>query len=227
MTEFYVLEPDGGLFGIKWAYAENIEPVILGEVSDRCPICNRGIGLKPWLPPYKAKLSSAKPEKWGDFLWIGGTSLAVSKRIMDLYFQEELSGIKSFTGPIEIVRYGTRKTGDVPIIPPEYYVIRVPWGGANQDDIASGVNHERPEAIKCNYCRVGWSKRTQPRIIIEKNSWNGEDIFRPRGSFVQEMVSDKFKKILEKNNATNIKLIPENRYGYDEKRHPNRYINEE
>jgi hypothetical protein len=226
MNEFYVLEPVDNYFGTKWAYAEDVDPVNLGSV-DRCPVCGDILSLKPWLPPYRAKLSSAKPEKWGDFLWVGGTSLAVSTRFRKIYEREGLRGVESFSGPIEVVRYGTRKTGDFPILPPEYFIIRVPWGGANQDDIASGVTRENPEVIKCLYCRTGWSRQKQPRIIIEDGSWDGSDIFRPRGTPIKYMVSEKFRGVCEKYQVTNVWLIPGMEFGYDEKYPGNWYINKQ
>jgi hypothetical protein len=224
MTEFFALEADGGFFGVKWAYGEKIDPVILGEV-DRCPVCHGIVSSKPWLPPYKTKLSSAKPEKWGGFLWVGGTSLAVSNRFREIYEQEGLKGIDSFIGPIEIVRYGSKKTGDLPIKPPEYFVIRIPWGGANQDDTASSVSFRNPEAIKCNYCRVGVGKRLQTRIIIEIESWNGSDIFRPRGAPVGYMVSERFYEIYKRYQLKGALLIPGSVFGYDSQRYPPNFCN--
>jgi hypothetical protein len=224
MTEFYVLDADGGFFGVKWAYGEKIDPIILGEV-DRCPVCHGIVSSKPWLPPYKAKLSSAKPEKWGDFLWVGGTSLAVSKRFREVYERESLKGIDSFTEPIEIVRYGTRKTGDLPIKPPEYYVIRIPWGGENQDDNSSEVIYLKPDELKCNYCRARVMHRTQPHIFIDIESWNGSDIFRPRGTPVTEMVSERFYEVCKRHQFTGALLIPGSEFGYDSQRYPPKYIN--
>jgi hypothetical protein len=224
MTGFFVLEPVENYFGTKWAYGEEVDPVNLGEV-DWCPVCGGVISLKPWLPPYRAKLSTAKPEKWGDFLWVGGTSLAVSARFREIYDKEEMRGIESFSGPIDIVRYGTRKAGDFPVTRPEYFVIRVPWGGANQDDVASGVNRQNPEVIKCQYCRTGWSKHTQPRIVIEEGSWDGGDIFRARGTPTRYMVSAKFQAVCEKHRVTNVWLILDQEYAYDESHSLNWYVN--
>jgi hypothetical protein len=222
---FYVLEPVDGYFGTKWCYATKIEPVNLGP-CDSCPMCGKPASLKRWLHPYRVKLSNAKPEKWGDFLWVGGTSLAVSARLKKKYEEHGLRGIESFE-PIEVVRYGTRKTGDFPIPPPQYFLIYVPWGRASQDDQASGVTREHPEKITCQYCRVGVSGRKQPRIHIDPKSWSGDDIFRPRGAPVQEMVSQAFKDLVDIERFTNAWLIPAEKCGYDVNRKGLWYINEE
>ncbi len=224
MSKFYVLEPVDGYFGTKWAYGEEVDPVFLGDV-ERCPVCKSAISLKRWLPPHRIRLSSAKPGKWGDFLWIGGTSLAVSRHFREIYEQESLQGISAFSNPIEVVRYGTKKTGDFAISPPEYYMIYVPWGGANQDDVASSVVHEIPEAITCTYCRTGVSKRSQPRIVLDLNSWDGSDIFRPRGAPASYMVSEKFRKVCKESKLTNVWLIPGEEYGWDAQRPGLWYIN--
>lgn len=216
MNEFYVLQPVDGYFGTKWAYAETADPINLGP-SDKCPVCARPVSLRQWLPPYRVKLSSSKPTKWGDFIWVGGTSLAVSIRVKVAYEKSGLSGIDSFT-PVEFVKYGKNKSGNFPVIPPSYFIIRVPWGGAKQDDDASDVLRRHPHDITCQYCQQDSTSVRQGRIIIDVDSWHGDDIFRPRGAPVQYMVSQKFKDMVDACQFTNVWLIPGTKYGYDEKR---------
>jgi hypothetical protein len=226
MNEFFVLEPDKGtLFGTTWAYADIIEPSNNGEY-DRCPVCHRAVSPLRWLPPHRVKLSSAKPEKCGDFVWGAGFPLLVSSRFREIYETEELTGIGEFSEPVEIVRMGTRKTGDFPVTPPNYYLVYVPWGGANQDDRASCLTHENPQEIKCPYCRVGVSWRKQDRIVIENGSWNGSDIFKARNTPTRFLVSERFKRVAEKYHFTNIWLIPSTNFGYDERRPGLWYVNE-
>lgn len=218
MNKFYVIEPaDGKMFGTKWAYAEPLEPSNLGE-SQKCPVCGGAVSLRRWLPPHRIKLSSAKPSKWGDFVWGAGSPLLVSSKFREIYEQEELSGIEEFSFPVEIIRMGTLKSGQFPIPPPTYHLIHVLWGGANQDDVASGLTHEHPEVINCSFCRVGVTWRKQERIVIEKGSWNGSDIFKPTNAPVPFMVSERFKRLVEHNLLTNIWLIPAERFAYDERR---------
>ena len=74
------------------------------------------------------------------------------------------------------------KSGQFPNPTPTYHLIHVPWGGANQDDTASGLKRELSEIVKCSYCRSGFSWKKQDRIVIEEGSWDGSDIFKPRNA---------------------------------------------
>jgi hypothetical protein len=213
-----VFEPEKGkMFGTQWAYADEVDPVNIGQV-DHCPVCGGAVSLRRWLEPHRVKLSSARPEKWGDFLWGSGFPLIVSGRFKSIYEAEGLTGIAEFSPPVEVVRIGARKTGDFPASLPDYHLICVPWGGANQDDVASEVVHEQPENIACTYCRIGASWRKQPRIILEEGSWGGSDIFRPRAAPIIFMVSERFKQVSETHGLRNIWLIPSEKYGYDVRR---------
>jgi hypothetical protein len=223
---FFVLEPaNGDLFGRKWAYAEQIEPIHRGDV-EHCPVCGRTVSLLSWLPPHRIKLSSAKPEKWGDFVWGAFPSLLVSAKFKEIYERESLTGISEFFPAVEVVRMGTLKSGEFPLQPPVYHLIRVPWGGANQDDAASGLVHERPEKITCSYCRVGVTWRKQHRVIIEEGSWKGQDIFKPRAAPVNFMVSERFKRVVEEYALSNLWMIPSEKFAYDERGHHGWYIND-
>jgi hypothetical protein len=218
MSTFFVIEPaDGKMFGRKWAYADRIEPIYHGE-AEHCPICGRPVSGMLWIPPHRIKLSSAKPEKWGDFLWGAGFPLMVSGRFKEVYEREGLTGIAEFSQIVEVVRMGTLKSGEFLIPPPVYYLIQVHWGGANQDDSASGFTHERSDKIKCPYCRSGVSWRKQDRVVIEESSWNHADIFKPRNAPVSFMVSERFKQVAEEHQFTNIWFIPAEKYAYDERR---------
>jgi hypothetical protein len=218
MVHFYVLKPEEGIrFGTKWAYAEQIDPVLHSE-GKKCPVCGGPVSGRRWLPPHRIKLSSAKPKKWGDFLWGAGFLLMVSDRFKKIYKAEELTGITMFYPPTEIVRVGRRRTGDLPPSLPLYHLIEIEWNGANQDDAASGVVHEHPEKIRCTYCRMGVSGRKQSGIVMEKDSWTGADIFAPRGAKVQIMVSERFRQVVETCGLKNTWFIPAKKYAYNEHR---------
>lgn len=214
--KFYVLEPEGGIrFGTKWAYADEAEPVIISdEAEDYCPVCGRAVGRLKWLPPYRVKLSSAKPEKWGDFVWGAGFTLLVSDRFKAIYEQEGLKGVKYFA-PVDIVRVGNRKTGDLPKGLPTYYLIEIVWRGAKLDEIASKVVWEREPT--CFYCRLGGHRVKLEGIILEEGSWVGVDIFKvPAAPGL--LVSERFKEVVERYGLKNAWLIPAEKYGWDESR---------
>lgn len=216
MTSFYVLEPEEGiLFGTKWAYAEQVAPVVRGE-AEKCPVCGSAVGGLRWLPPHRVRLSSAKPEKWGDFVWGAGFLLLVSGRFKAIYEAEGLSGVTVFYPAAEIVRVGKRRGGDLPPDLPSYHLVEIVWNGANQDDEASEVVRER--APQCEFCRIGGFPRRQKGVVIENGSWTGADIFTPRGSPVRIMVSQRFKEVVDKYALKNVWLIPAEKYAYDDRR---------
>ena len=75
----------------------------------------------------------------------------VSGRFKALYEAEGLTGIDYFHPPAEIVRVGTRKTGDLPPSLPDYHLVEIKWNGANLDDTASEIARTR---VECAFCRT-------------------------------------------------------------------------
>jgi len=221
---FYVIEPVGGIrFGTKWAYADQLDPVERGDAPE-CPVCGSAVGGLAWLPPHRVKLSSAKPEKWGDVLWGAGFLLMVSDRFKSAYEAEGLTGVTTFYQPAKVVRIGKGRTGDLPASLPAYHLIEIAWNGANQDDLASEVARERP--VRCSYCRAGGFPRRQQGIIIEPGSWTGADIFSPRGAPVEVIVSERFKQVVEAYKLKNLWLVPSEKYAYDDHRRGLWYVRE-
>lgn len=226
MTPFYVVEPEGGkIFGTKWAYAEPIGERKFAD-SQKCPVCGEPVSMMKWLPPYRIRLSNKNPKKWGDFVWGAFTPVLVSHRVNEIYQKESLKGIVEFSEPFEIVQTGKMRNYEYIAEPPIYHRIEINWGGANQDDLASGLIHEFPEKIMCAYCRSGVSWRKQGKVIIEVGSWKGDDFFIPRNAPVSFMITEKFKHIIEDYQLTNIWAIPAEKYGYDERSHGLWYLSD-
>lgn len=223
MTQYYVARAEGGLFSSKWAYADIAEPSRAGD-GRRCPVCGGPVESLAWLPPHRSRLSTSKPDKWGDFVWGAGFLVLVSSRFRAVYEEEGLTGIATFHPPVEILRLGTKKASGFPGPLPVYHLIDIPWGGANQDDIASGVSYELPANVKCPYCRVGVACRRQPRVVIDESSWDGTDVFRPRGTPAPFVCSARFKQAVDDHGLTRITLIPAEKYGYDERRPGHWYV---
>lgn len=218
---FYVLESEGGRFGTKWAYADVLDPQNTEDIGPRCPVCGKTVGSLVWLPPHRIKLSSAKPRKWGDFLWGAGFSLMVSERFKNIYEEERLQGIVHFGSSPEIVRMGTKKTADLAPQPPTYCLVQINWDGAAMDERASGVVAQYPQKPECPYCRQsGRGRLRQKGIILEVGSWRGDDIFHARGA-AGILVSERFKEIAERYQLRNVHLIPAERYAYE---HPGRWF---
>ncbi len=217
--KFYVVEPGGDdLFGTKWAYGLTLPPENY-EHATYCPVCHRPATLRHLLPPINLKISRSHPNGWGDLLWGAGFFLMVSKRFKEIYEAEQLSGIEAFEGPVNILKYGTKKPDQIQGEKPVYYHIKIPWGGANQDDQLSKLTYlfRSPKDVYCAFCRgeTGASHRVQENVIIEKGSWNGDDLFIPRGAPVELMVSEKFRRVVDQYDITNILLIPGEIFSFD------------
>jgi len=219
--KFYVLEPDDMLFGTKWAYGEKAGKASFDN-GDNCPVCGRPVGGKEWLPPHRIKVSSAKAEKWGNFLWGTFFPFMVSERFKAIYEQEGLTGIEHFYPPAEVVRVGRRRTGDIPAGMPIYRLVKIPWGRANMDDAASEVERK---PWTCDYCRG--SVIRYERVVIEPDSWEGGDLFIARGLSGVVLASERFKEVVERYGLTNVWCIPSERYAYDEKRPGLWYVKED
>lgn len=210
--KFYVLEPDGLLFGTKWAYGQPVEPTAYGSARE-CPVCGGAVSGKEYLPPHFLHISSAKPKKWGDFLWGAGFHLMVSQRFKDIYKLENLRGVEKFYPPAEIVRVGRQKRGDLPSELPTYHLIQVEWNGANLDDERSQAVRRRPD---CSFCRG--SVKAHRGVFLKEETWTGADIFIARGLNGVLIGSERLKQTSEQNNLKNIQFIPAEKYMYDETR---------
>ena len=210
MSQFYVLKPSKGeLFGPTWAYGEKMDPALISDhTTHTCPVCHARLGMREWLPPHYLKVSSRKPEKWGDFLWGTVFPFMVSERFQTIYQAENLTGITKFYEPavIKSIGRGKREISSLP----SYSLVKVLWGGANLDDDKSGVIRKEE---KCMYHRG--DIRSIEQIILETDTWQKADIFEARGLPGLRIASEKFKEVAEKYDLTNIWFIPVEKYDYE------------
>lgn len=219
--KFYILLFAGQLrFGTQWSYFDVLSSVVDRTDYEWCVSCGRSVSRTRELPPLKIKLSSGKPQKWGDFAWGAFFTPLVSDEFRHLYEREKMTGIKFFYPTAEIVRVGTRKTGDFPADLPTYYFIEILWGGANQDDDASGVVRKTvlnsDASDYCSYCHQGGGEIMRQRgVFIEPSSWTGVDIFEARGGPPYPMVSEKFKQVVENSDLKNYHFVPIENFAYD------------
>lgn len=211
--EFYVLLPDGAIFGPEWAFADQVDPVNIGD-AELCPACGRVVRHSAWLPPHRIKLSSAHPWKWGDLVWGAGLELLASDYFRRAYEAAGLRGIERFT-PVEVVQAGNRKQNSLPPNLPRYYLLDITWNAANMDDAASGADRGGREKL-CRYCRGANVPRRFDRLAIEPASWNGADIFVARGAPGSIIVSRRLTEIAERGQLKNVRFISANDFQYDE-----------
>src|SRR5690242_3785796 len=97
--QFFVLRPwNDALFGTRFAYANVLEPQIVGRSEEHgvCPVCGEGLGMLPWLPPHRIKLSRGQ---YPDLLWGAGFDLMVSARFLGVYHAARLTGLTRIDPP--------------------------------------------------------------------------------------------------------------------------------
>jgi hypothetical protein len=177
MMKFYIIDTptidttEGLLGGMRALKAEGFST---GEAV-RCPECNRFLTMLRWLPPYRVEL-----ERWGreygDFASIG-QDMIVSERLVLAFQDSGLHGLSSFE-PLEVVKvidHARRSTQPLP----RYFTATVTLSPTTVDQHASGYIWVDKSKV-CPACLSDRLKRFA-RIVIKEETWNGDDIFYPRG----------------------------------------------
>ena len=119
-----------------------------------------------------------------------------------------MTGFEGFD-PVEIVRVKPRRRfkGNVP----RYYHVTVVRSEAAVDQVRSGV--EWGKSVVCPVCRTARDLRRWQRVILEADTWTGENIFEARGLPATYIASERFKKLCETYGIANAVLIPAEEYG--------------
>jgi hypothetical protein len=207
---FYVLRPRGNRrFGTVFAFADVLDPHNVGDnrVKGVCPQCREGLGMLPWLPPHRVKLSS---RRYPDLLWGAGFDLMVSARFRALYEAAGMTGILRFDPPAEVVRVGRVPAAAVDPPPPVYHNIIYQHGGADLDDERSGAWRL---SVPCDYCRP--SIDAVDRVTLRPGSWTGSDIFVAYGLPGHRLATHRLRDLILDNALTNALLIPAEEYSMD------------
>lgn len=135
--------------------------------------------------------------------------MLISLRFRELYHRHGLKGLSGFE-PVEVIKVKSRRK-KMPD-PPPYFRAVVGRGRTAIDVVASGF--EWLEGPTCTECRDAHIVRWQ-RIVIEQETWTGDDIFIARGLSGTFIVSKKFKDVCESNDVTNAIFVPAESYGHD------------
>ena len=174
-----------------------------------CSICGNATGLMPLLPPVRVELKT-----WGtscgDIAWGPCNELLFSDRFMEMYQSHGLIGLINIV-PAEVVKIRTRRKLRNPI--PSYYCCRAKQSRAAIDDVRSGI--ERDGHCTCDECRLGGILKRMKRVILEADSWSGEDIFYARGLPGTILVSEKFSDLCREYKISNCQLIPAEEFSFD------------
>lgn len=197
---FFVLEK--GVAHSRYdADVEKVEPVNR-ERAPRCASCGDPVGLKRWLPPFKAELEMFG-EELGDLMKIGH-ELVISERLAHAFVEEGLTGLEGFY-PVTVLRVRRGKPGPKPSMVPRYVFVRTCYARAAVDLSRSRIEYSKTPT--CDDCR-----HEGPRAIhgytLDVATWQGEDIFRPRGLQGMLTVSERFARMVKRHGFTNMRLTP-------------------
>lgn len=201
--QFFVLE------NIVGSEAEtNYDPTderILGE-APRCPRCDKYIGLKEWLPPYRATLD-VYGSRIGDIAFATGYNFLISETFLEAWRSHNLRGIDQ-AQPVEILGVQPKRfeTGIQ-----KYFHI------ASQQS-QTAIDLERSKLIRdemptCDYCYEAGVDAILGFNIAEQ-TWTGEDIFKPRGLGVT-VVTERVVEMAEESKLNNVTTIPVDDYRWD------------
>lgn len=177
------------------------------DTAPHCIVCHCPIALMNWLPPFRAEIRFWG-KRHGDIAF-GGTELLLSERFVTLWDAEKLVGL-DILGPVEITKVIPKK---MRTRLPSYFVGRVQHSRAVVDDIESGIDYE--ERWTCSECRVAENMLRIRRIVLEEDSWAGEDLFIARGLPGFILTSERFKKFCDDRQFANVKLINALDYSID------------
>jgi hypothetical protein len=124
-------------------------------------------------------------------------------------FQAEgLTGLLGFH-PVEVVRDRRRRKASKADEVPRCFAITACLDHGAMDEARSRLRRTQP--VACPECRntgVG----SIYGFTLEPSTWQGEDVFRPRGLQGDIVVSERFAEFVHKHGLTNMKLIPTEEY---------------
>ena len=181
--------------------------------APKCPQCGEYVWKLELLPPVRMELEvyGASP---GDFLIAHGGDAIVSERFVEAFQKEKLSGVESFE-PVEIFRAVRAMPGPRLGKIPRYCLMKVCFARVAIDEARSLLR--RTEPIDCPECRVTGLDGIYG-FKLEREGWQGEDIFRPRGLRSRLVVSERFAKFVSDHAITNARLIPTEQLWFDPRR---------
>ena len=204
----FVLQDD--MWGPHDTKFDTVEPINLGD-APRCPRCGGGIGMLTWLPPYRVVLELYGQEL-GDFVdGPGGNGFLISERFAEAFRAEGLSGLLGFH-PCEVVRMKRMRRGPKPSVAPRYFVVTVCHGRGAVNEERSHLRRARP--LTCPECRNPGTDYIHG-FTLEPGTWQGEDVFRPRGLPGDIVVSERFVEFVGRYGWTNMKLTPSEEFVWD------------
>ncbi|MDC0710375.1 hypothetical protein POL68_18000 [Stigmatella sp. ncwal1] len=165
--------------------------------------------MRTWLPPYRVELE-LHGQSLGDFVEGPGNDRLISERMAEAYRAEGLTGLLGFH-PVEVVRVLRKRKGPEVGLVPRYFAVTACFGRGAVDEGLSHLRRSRPST--CSECRSPGVDSIHG-FALESGTWQGEDVFRPRGLQGSILVSARFAEFVQRHELTNMKLTPTEKYSY-------------
>ncbi|WP_224245950.1 hypothetical protein [Hyalangium gracile] len=159
--------------------------------------------MRVWLPPFRVELE-LHGAGFGDFVEGPGDEVLVSERLAEAFRAEGLTGLLGLQ-PVEVVRVRRKGKGPKLDAVPRYFVASPGFGRGAVDEARSHFRYSRP--MTCSECRYAGFDSIHG-FALELGTWQGEDVFRPRGLQGNVVVSGRFAEFINRHGFTNMKLIP-------------------
>lgn len=128
---------------------------------------------------------------------------------MDEAFRAEgLTGLLGFH-PVDVVRVRSKRKKAKATHEPRYVAATACFGSGAVELARSRLRRNRP--LTCPECRNPGADSIHG-FALEPGTWQGEDVFRPRGLQGRLLVSERFARFVEQHGFTNMKLTPTEEY---------------
>jgi hypothetical protein len=137
--------------------------------------------------------------------------MIVSERFVQAFQASGLQGLPLFE-PVEVVQVIHRRGRPEQTLP-RYFKATVTRSPTTVDQRASGYVWADESKI-CPVCLRGGNVQRYARVVIKKETWNGDDIFAPRGGPAL-LVSERFKAFCETRGFLGMIFKPSEEYSCD------------
>jgi hypothetical protein len=166
--------------------------------------------MRAWVPPYQVELE-LQGEAFGDFVKGPGYDVLVSERMASAARAEGLTGLLGFH-PVQLLGVAGKRKQSKAAVVPRYFAVTPCFGRGAVDLARSHLRRNR--SCTCPECRNPGVDSIQG-FSLEPGTWQGEDVFRPRGLQGRILVSERFAELVKRHGLTNMKLIPTEEYVSD------------
>lgn len=175
-----------------------------------CLRCGESVGLLTWLPPYLGALELYGTD-YGDVVDGPGGGLLVTERFAEDFKAAGLTGLSGFH-PVEVTRVRRKRRGPKPGPPPRYLFVTPNYGPTALDLERSRLIRTEPRA--CTWCRTAGTDAIDG-LALEEGTWDGADVFRPRGLWGTIIVSERFMRFAEAHAMDHMALVPIDKFVRD------------